>query len=72
MYNNNTDLLGLILGAEVFFLLVTVQEHCDQYPFHSFYLGDFPIATVIKLGEHILGFLYHSLFLLSKGWNFKF
>ena len=29
MYNSNTDSLGLILGVEVFFLLVTVQEHCD-------------------------------------------
>ena len=28
MYNSNTDLLKLILGVEVFFLLVTVQEHC--------------------------------------------
>ena len=28
MYNSNTDSLGLILGVEVFFLLVTVQEHC--------------------------------------------
>ena len=30
MYNCNTDLLGLILGEEVFFLMVTVQEHCAQ------------------------------------------
>ena len=29
MYNCNTDSLGLILGVEVFFLKVTVQEHCD-------------------------------------------
>ena len=29
MYNSNTDSLGLILGEEVFFLLVTVQEHCE-------------------------------------------
>ena len=28
MYNSNTDLLGLILDVEVFFLWVTVQEHC--------------------------------------------
>ena len=31
MYIGNTDLLGLILGVEVFFLLVTVQEHCGTY-----------------------------------------
>ena len=29
MYNYKTDSLELILGVEVFFLLVTVQEHCD-------------------------------------------
>ena len=28
MYNSNTDSLGLILDVEVFFLWVTVQEHC--------------------------------------------
>ena len=29
MYNSNTDSLGLILDVEVFFLWVTVQEHCE-------------------------------------------
>ena len=33
MYNSNTDSLGLILGVEVFFLWVTVQEHCEQQHF---------------------------------------
>ena len=31
MYNSNTYSLGLILGVEVFYLLVTVQEHCELY-----------------------------------------
>ena len=31
MYNCNTDSLGLILGVEVFFLRVTVQEHCEEF-----------------------------------------
>ena len=29
MYNSNADSLGLILDVEVFFLWVTVQEHCE-------------------------------------------
>ena len=35
MYNSNTELLGLILGVEVFFLWVTVQEHCGQKKYHQ-------------------------------------
>ena len=31
MYNSNTDSLGLISDVEVFFLWVTVQEHCEVY-----------------------------------------
>ena len=54
MYNYNTDSLGLILGVEVFFLVVTVQEHCDQH----FLLYDMDFlksnGLVDKLSCHLL------------------
>ena len=51
MYNSNTDSLGLILGVEVFFLLVTVQEHCE--------------CNAMAGMLHVLGYTYVQIFLAT-------
>ena len=52
MYNSNTDSLGLILDVEVFFLWVTVQEHCEgqltQYLCGEHHTGTEYLGVVIQ------------------------
>ena len=56
MYNYNTDSLGLILGVEVFFLVVTVQEHC----------GVISVSSVQATGERLEACLERRLVLLAR------
>ena len=72
MYNSNTDSLGLILDVEVFFLLDTVQEHCELYfPNRTLYFSSQCLwfSSVFQISHPICKscFIYNAIIIYEFG-----